>query len=86
MDQIKALMKQDYNKLALRKDGILPTSRDRKTMKLNPVERAIALKRMEQDVEVLQPTPMTQKRPLNYGRSRDFFKTCKSNHLYEAIK
>ena len=46
------------------KDSLIPTSRNRKEKNLNPVERVIAIKRMEQDLEVLQPTPL---KPIKYA-------------------
>ena len=52
------LMNQDVRESPVRKDSLLPTSRNRKAKKLNPAERVIAIKRMEQDLEVLQPTPL----------------------------
>ena len=52
------LMKQDDKELPVHKDSLLPTSRNRKAKKLNPAERTIAIKIMEQDLEVLQPTPL----------------------------
>ena len=51
-------MNQDVRESPVRKDSLLPTSRNRKAKKLNPAERVIAIKRMEQDLEVLQPTPL----------------------------
>ena len=56
--QLKMLMNQDVRESPVRKDSLLPTSRNRKAKKLNPAERVIAIKRMEQDLEVLQPTPL----------------------------
>ena len=50
--------KQDDKESPASKDSLLPKSRNRKAKKLNPVERVIAIKRMEQDLEVLQPTPL----------------------------
>ena len=50
--------KQNDKELPVRKDIILPTSRNRKVKKSNPAERLIAIKIMEHDLEVLQPTPL----------------------------
>ena len=42
----------------MRKDSLPTKSRNRKAKKLSPAERVIAIKRMEQYLEVLQPTPL----------------------------
>ena len=42
----------------MHKDILLPTPMNRKAKKLNPAERVIAIKIMEQDLGVLQPTPL----------------------------
>ena len=52
------LMKQDDKELPVRNDSILPTIMNRKAKKLNPAERATVIKRTEQDLDVLQPTPL----------------------------
>ena len=50
--------KQDDKELPVRRDSLLPTSRNRKAKNLNPAERVVAIKIMKQDLEVLQPTPL----------------------------
>ena len=47
----------------MRKDSILPTSRNRKSKKLNPAEILVAIKRMKKDLEVFQQTPLN---PIKY--------------------
>ena len=56
--QLKMLMNQDVRESPVRKDSLLPTSRNRKAKKLNPAERVITIKRMDQDLEVLKPTTL----------------------------
>ena len=46
--------KQNDKELPVRKDIILPTSRNKKAKKLNPAERVIVINRMYEDLEVLQ--------------------------------
>ena len=42
----------------MRKDSLLPTSWNRKTKKPNTAERVTAIKKMEQPLGILQPTPL----------------------------
>ena len=52
------LMKQDNNEAANRPDSLLPTRRNRKARRLNPEERARSIKKMEDDLKQLTPTPL----------------------------
>ena len=52
------LTKKDDKESPVRKDRLLPMSRNTKVKKLNPEERAISINRIDQDLEVLQPTPL----------------------------
>ena len=57
------LTQQDDKESPVRKDSILPTSRNRKSKKLNPAEILVAIKRMKKDLEVFQQTPLN---PIKY--------------------
>jgi hypothetical protein len=52
------LMKQDDKEAVIRSDSLLPTSRNRKAKKLLPEEHQVALAKMEEELEVLVPTPL----------------------------
>ncbi len=53
------LLKQDNNESNIRVDDLLPTSRNRKTLRgLTPAERARDIAKMEENLEELVPTPL----------------------------
>ena len=52
------LLKQDNNDSTIRKDGLLPTRRNRKALRLNPDARAREIAKMEENLEELVPTPL----------------------------
>ena len=58
------LTKQDDKESPVSKDSLLPTSRNRKTKKLNPAERVIEIKIMYQDLEILQLTTLNPIKPV----------------------
>ena len=56
--QPKNLTKKDDKECPVRKDSLLCMSRNRKVKKLNLEEIVISINRIDQDLEVLQPTPL----------------------------
>ena len=87
--------KQDDKELPVRRDSLLPTSRNRKSKTLNPAERVIAINRMEEYLEVLQPTPLNQIKsaelwkkwgPLLPNYSRLITSPEPSNEIIDSIK
>ena len=89
------LTKKDEKESPVRKDSLLPTPMNRKAKKLNPAERVIEIKRMEQDLGVLQPTPLKPIKAVelwkkwlhllpNYARLIIFPKP--SNEIIDSIK
>ena len=52
------LLKQDHSESIIRYDSLLPTTRSRKARRLDPEVRAREISKMEENLEILKPTPM----------------------------